>query len=246
MYDASGSRARTAATRLCFDASVPITRIVVEGPEIEDVADEDLIQIDERITHQLAQRPASYHVIEYVRRVVKRRGTSEISCPPAPTSVLEKSYAEVSLLAGMLVDKLRYHIPLYRQHQRLQAAGITLSRASLTAWVQRTSQLLAPIYQVQLGSVLGSDVLAMDETPIRAGRKAKGKMRTAYFWPIYPAEEVEPVRVARALDRSEHRWSATASGWTTRRRSRIPGSRRRLTPPSRGFRCTRSTRPGSV
>jgi len=25
----------------------------------------------------------------------------------------------------------------------------------------------------------------MDETPIKAGRKQKGKMRTAYFWPIY-------------------------------------------------------------
>jgi len=170
---------------LRFDASVPVTRIVLPNPELADMADADVIQIDERITHQLAQRPASYHVIEYVRRVVKRRDTSEISCPPAPTSVLEKSYADVSLLAGMLIDKFRYHLPLYRQHQRMQAAGITVSRASLTNWVQRTSELLAPIFQAQLRSVLESQVLAMDETPIRAGRKAKGKMRSAYFWPIY-------------------------------------------------------------
>jgi len=170
---------------LRFDDSVPVTRIVIENPELEGVANDDITLIDERITHQLAQRPASYHVIEYVRRVVKRKDTNEISCPPAPVSVLEKSYADVSLLAGMLIDKFRYHLPLYRQHQRMQAAGITLSRASLTHWVQRTSELLAPIYQAQLGSVQGSDVLAMDETPIRAGRKAKGKMRTAYFWPIY-------------------------------------------------------------
>jgi transposase len=34
-------------------------------------------------------------------------------------------------------------------------------------------------------SVLESSVVAMDETPIRAGRKSKGKMRTAYYWPIY-------------------------------------------------------------
>jgi transposase len=25
----------------------------------------------------------------------------------------------------------------------------------------------------------------MDETPIKAGRKQKGKMRQAYFWPIF-------------------------------------------------------------
>jgi hypothetical protein len=99
--------------------------------------------------------------------------------------VLEKSYADVSLLAGMLVDKFRFHLPLYRQHQRIQAAGITLARASLTRWVSQAAELLAPIAEAQLASIRESRVLAMDETPIRAGRKAKGKMRTAYFWPVY-------------------------------------------------------------
>jgi len=170
---------------LRFDDSVPVTRIVIPNPELEGIAEGELIEIDERVTHQLAQQPASYVVIETVRRVVKRRDTGEITCPPARPSVLEKSYADVSLLAGMLVDKFRYHLPLYRQHQRMKAAGITVSRASLTNWVHRTVELLEPIYQAQTASVLGSRVLAMDETPIRAGRKAKGKMRTAYFWPIY-------------------------------------------------------------
>ena len=27
--------------------------------------------------------------------------------------------------------------------------------------------------------------MAVDETPIKAGRKHQGKMRTAYFWPMY-------------------------------------------------------------
>jgi hypothetical protein len=45
--------------------------------------------------------------------------------------------------------------------------------------------LLEPIYEAQLASILKSRVLAMDETPIRAGRKDKGKMRTGYFWPVY-------------------------------------------------------------
>jgi len=91
----------------------------------------------------------------------------------------------VSLLAGMLIDKFRYQLPLYRQHQRMKAAGITVCRSSLTNWTQRAIDLLEPIYAAQLASVLRSDVLAMDETPIRAGRKGQGKMNTGYFWPIY-------------------------------------------------------------
>ena len=62
--------------------------------------------------------------------------TGELITPPAPVAVLEQSYADVSLLAGMLVDKFRYHLPLYRQHQRMKASGITVSRASLTSWVR--------------------------------------------------------------------------------------------------------------
>lgn len=194
------SRDEASDSGLRFDASVPVKRIVVPMPEFDGVADHDLIQIDERVTHQLAQRPGSYLVIEYVRRVLKRRDTGEVRRAPAPSSVFEKSYADVSLLAGMLVDKFRYHLPLYRQHQRMQAAGITVSRASLTNWVHRTSELLEPIYQAQLASVLESRVLAMDETPIRAGRKAKGQMRTAYFWPIYGDrdEVVFPYAASRA------------------------------------------------
>ncbi len=67
----------------------------------------------------------------------------------------------------------------------MHAAGLTISRSSLSNWVHRPIDLLEPIYQSQLDSVLRSRVLAMDETPIRAGRKSKGKMRTSYFWSIY-------------------------------------------------------------
>jgi hypothetical protein len=96
----------------------------------------------------------------------------------------------VSFLAGLLIDKFTYHLPLYRQHQRLAAAGIHLGRSTLTHLVHRTAALLEPLYAAQLRSILSSEVLAMDETPIKAGRKkrpppGRGEMKTAYFWPIY-------------------------------------------------------------
>ena len=55
----------------------------------------------------------------------------------------------------------------------------------MTGLVQRTAVLLEPIYQAQLCSVISSQVVAMDETPIKAGHKHRGKMKTGYFWPIY-------------------------------------------------------------
>ena len=83
------------------------------------------------------------------------------------------------------MDKFAWHLPLYRQHQRLEDAGITVSRPWLTQLSQRSVALLEPIYDAQFASIRASRVKAMDETPVKAGRKERGKMRTAYFWPVY-------------------------------------------------------------
>jgi transposase len=167
---------------LQFDESVPLEEIRIPG---EKPTDGEYEVIGEKTTYRLAQRPGSYVVLKYVREVIKRRDDGTITCPPAPASVLGKSFADVSLLAGLLLDKFRFHLPLYRQHQRLEAAGIRLARSTLTGLVHRVGDLLVPIYEAVLASVLTSEVLVMDETPIKAGRTGPGKMRTAYFWPVY-------------------------------------------------------------
>ena len=176
---------------LRFDDSVPVETIVLSSLDLDGVADSEQTVIGEKITYRLAQRPGSYVVLKYVRQVIKRNDTGAIVTPPAPANVLDKSVADVSFLAGMLVDKFVYHLPLYRQHQRLQQSGIQLSRSTLTGLGSRTIDLLTPIFHAQFGNILQSRVLAMDETPIKAGRKHKGKLRQAYFWPVYgEADEI--------------------------------------------------------
>jgi transposase len=170
---------------LRFDASVPVEVIHVPSPEVADLPPEAYEVIGEKVTYRVAQRPGAYVILKYVRPVVKLKATQALVSAPAPPAVLERSLADVSLLAGLLVDKFRFHLPLYRQHQRLAAAGIHLSRATLTQWVHRTAALLEPIYHALLSSILQSQVLAMDETPIKAGRQGKGKLHTGYFWPVY-------------------------------------------------------------
>jgi transposase len=144
----------TAEQELRFDASVPVEVIPVPNPEAEGLTSADYEVIGEKITYRLAQRPGAYVILKYVRPVIKRKAIAMLSCPPAPPTVLERSFADVSLLAGLLVDKLRYHLPLYRQHQRLADAGIRVSRATLTQWVHRTAALLEPIYHALLSSIL--------------------------------------------------------------------------------------------
>lgn len=169
-----------------FDEScVPVETIELPVPELQGVDACEFEVIGQKLTHRLAQRPGSYVILKYVRPVVKRRESGTIHCPPAPAGVIEGSRADVSFLAGLLVDKFAWHLPLYRQHQRLEDAGIRVSRPWLTQLTQQTIGLLEPIYEAQFASIRESRVKAMDETPIKAGRSERGKMRTAYFWPVY-------------------------------------------------------------
>jgi transposase len=173
-----------------FDPSVPVEEVRLPNPEIEGLSPDRYDIVGEKVTLRLAQKPGAYVVLRFVRPVVKLKESGTFVCSEAPASVLEKSFADVSLLAMILIDKFVFHLPLYRQHQRLLACGIHLDRSTLTQWVHRAVALLEPIYEALWNSVLQSSVVLMDETPIKAGRVKRaganpGKMKTGFFWPIY-------------------------------------------------------------
>ncbi len=173
---------------LFFDETVPVEEIKVANPEAEGLSEDEYEVVSQKTSYRLAQRPVVFVVLKYVRDVIKIKPTDKeggkLSCPPVPDSVFEKSHADVSFLAGLLIDKFQYHLPLYRLHQRLESAGIKVSRAWLTQLVHRCGDLLKPIFLAQLEGIRKCRVKIIDETPIKAGRKKKGKMKTGYFWPV--------------------------------------------------------------
>lgn len=172
-------------TGLRFDDSVPQEVIELSAPELDGDDSDSYEIVDVKETTRLAQRPGSYVVLRYRRPVVRHKQHQTLTTPAAPDNVLEGCYADVSLLAGLMVDKAVYHLPLYRQHQRMLDSGIHVSRSTLINWIQKGIALLKPIYQAQWRHILQSKILAMDEVPMKAGRKGHGKMQQTYFWPIY-------------------------------------------------------------
>lgn len=169
-----------------FDESkVPVQIIEVPNAEAAGLAPEQYEVIGQKVSVRLAQRPGSFVVLKYMRPVIKRLDSQTLHCPAAPVGVIEGSRADVSFIAGVLLDKFAWHLPLYRQHQRLLEAGFSLSRQWLTQLVGQAAQLLEPVYDAQFDSIRASRVKAMDETPIKAGRAGPGKLKASYFWPVY-------------------------------------------------------------
>ena len=196
------------------DAKVPVEVIAVANSDAAGLDPADYDVIGEKVSHRLAQRPGSYVILKYVRPVIKVRATQTLSCPPAPVGVIDGCRADVSFIAGMIIDKFAYHQPLYRQHVKLRDSGINVSRPWLTKLMPAAVSLLEPIFNAQLDSVRRSRVIAMDETPIKAGRAGPGKMKAAYFWPVvgeqdeicflyYPSRAAKHIDDALGLNRPE-------------------------------------------
>ncbi len=169
--------------RLKFSKDVPVEVIELENPATIGLAEDEYEVIGTREKYQLCVKPSQYFVKRYVQPVVKLSG--EIKNPPAISQVIEKSYADVTFLAHLLVEKFQYHLPLYRQHQRMERDGIFVARSSLSRLVHRASQLLEPLHKALLSSVLSSSVIAIDETTLKVGTTPKGKMHQGYLVPMY-------------------------------------------------------------
>lgn len=192
-------------TGLRFNEKAPVIDIPVTPPEIEGLPEDGYEVISERVHCRVAALDWRHVVIRYRHLKVKIRETGALVGAPARESVFKNSCADVSFIAGMLIDKFQWHQPLYRQHQMLAAGGITVNRGSLSQWANRAVGLLKPVHDAQWRSVLESAVIQMDETPIRAGLHPgkPGSMKKGYFWPMLGdrGEVVFPFATSR---RHEH------------------------------------------
>ena len=155
---------------LRFSSDVPQHIIDVPSPELEGKNADQYEIMGTKETRRLAQQPGSYMILVYRRHVLRLKTEQTLKDTPAPSNVLEGCYADVSLLAGLMVDKAVYHLPLHRQHQRMSDAGITISRATLTNYVKKGIELLRPIERAQWRNILSGSDIAMDEVPMKAGR----------------------------------------------------------------------------
>lgn len=191
------------SSRLHFDDTVPIKEIVVKDPEMEALPEDQVEVIGQDVTYKLAQQ-SPYVVIKTIRTTWRKKGEDTLNRAGLP-SVIDRSIADVSFLAGLAVDKHCHHLPLYRQHQRLTLAGVHIERSTLTRLSQRVAEMCELAYQAQLSSILNSKVITMDESPTPAGRMG-GKMKKGFYWAVYgDKDEVcfvySPTRSRKVIDK---------------------------------------------
>lgn len=151
---------------------------------IEPAADTtDCKKIGEEITEVLEYAPGELYVKQYKRPKYAKPDNGGVMIGKLPSRPLEKAMAGEGLLAQIIIDKYVDHLPLYRQMQRFERAGVKLAYSTLTDWVSGTCSLITPLFEALKAEVLQSNYLHADETPIKVMDKdKKGETHRGYYW----------------------------------------------------------------
>ena len=69
------------------------------------------------------------------------------------------------MLAQIVFDKYRYHLPEYRQARQYADLGLKLPTSTLNGWVHAVASRLGPVYEALRDDVRNSDYLQIDVVP---------------------------------------------------------------------------------
>ena len=137
----------------------------------------------EEVTEVLEYAPGELYVKKYKRIKYVKPDNTGILIGTLPQRPLEKAMAGEGLLSQILIDKYVDHLPLHRQMQRFERAGVKIPYATLTGWVSETCRLITPLYEALKKEVLKSNYLHADETPIRVlDRDKSGESHKGFYW----------------------------------------------------------------
>ena len=106
----------------------------------------------------------------------------EVVLTPKPPQPIDKGLPGPGLLAQIISDKYRDHIPLNRSENRLLHLGAPLSRSTMCDWMAASAELLTPLYLLLKGHVLQSKVLHTDDTTVPVRDERLSKHRYGRLW----------------------------------------------------------------
>jgi transposase len=140
-------------------------------------------EIGKDVSEHLEYVPARLFVLRNERpKYACGESRHGIAVADLPARVIEKSKAGPGLLAHILSAKYALHLPLYRLEKMFGKFGVKISRSTLSEWVGRCADILAPIHSAMRRDVLESSVIFSDDSPVRLLDPGEGKTHQARVW----------------------------------------------------------------
>lgn len=144
-----------------------------------------LIEIGQDVSEQLEVLPLRLYVAEHIRSKYACRKCETLRMAPKEKAPIPKSLAGGSLLTEIIINKYQYHLPLYRQSKILASYEVLIPDNTLGQLVMQSGNGLAPILEAAWKTLLTTNYLQVDETPVKVLKPEK----TGYLW-IYLAPHI--------------------------------------------------------
>ena len=184
----SQKRRKSAKKKPCRPAKYRYTgleeRTTTIVPENVNIEEYDIIGKDvSRILHYEKSK-VWVEIIE--RPIFRLKEDKNVPAPQicqakAPEAVIGGNHVGADMLAQIVIDKYRYHLPEYRQVKRYADLGIKLPTSTINDWIHAVASKLDPLYEALRHDILEGDYLQIDEVPWRIADKT-GKSRRGYAW----------------------------------------------------------------
>lgn len=164
-----------------LDEKLPRERIVHIPPcKCAHCGSDRLRKIGEITTETLELVPAAWKVLSHVREKFTCRACEKITETLSPSHPIARGRAGPQLLAEILHNKYRAHLPLNRQIDIYAAQGIDLDVSTLADWVGACAATLEPLVKEIEKHVLAAERIHADDTTVPV--LAKGKCTTGRLW----------------------------------------------------------------
>ena len=167
--------------RRALPSHLPRERIVHAAPcACRHCGSDRIRKLGEITTETLELIPAAFKVIQHVRETFTCRACDKITETLAPSHPIARGRAGPQLLAQVLFDKYRAHLPLNRQSDIYAKQGVDLDVSTLADWVGACSATLAPLVAEVEKYVLSAERIHADDTTVPV--LAKNKCTTGRLW----------------------------------------------------------------
>jgi transposase len=156
--------------------------------------------IGAQVSEQLDYQPASYFVLQHVKKTYACRdcdgpaGQRLTTAGPAVVGPIPKGLPGPGLLAHLVVSKYGDHLPLYRLEGIVARSGVSLARSTLADWMAQAAALLRPLVDLMRAEVLRSRGVHSDDTPVPFQRPGQERTATGHLW-VYLGDRDHPYAV---------------------------------------------------
>ena len=167
-----------------------IDKDLSESERICDQCGRKMTEIGVDIDRKVKILPAKFIIVEIRTHSYKciecdkTNAKSRIVRPEADKPVIPNGNATAEAIAYIAAEKYIMHSPLYRLEQQLNAAGIPLSRQTMSNWLLKSTELyFEPIWERMKEKLLKENILHADETTLEVLREPDRKAQSkSYMW----------------------------------------------------------------